>query len=613
MILSKKAVLLLSFILVSGTFYGQENKLLGWWKLDGKFIQKITEDMIKTATPQEKKQLKMFLPMLKRMLTKRYTCFTKDEITDIYAGRERKVKYKYIGIKDNVCTIEVKGRKRSFILKDGRIVAKPRSSKKPALMYMCRMNNTEVAELKKQIEKANQPPPATAEAEKRVRFLIYRAKPDVRIKLLKEQPDLITIKTGHNQETALFKAVSKGDITLVKDLVNAGANVNILNKQGENPLFSCVNSFRPSKEIFELLIAKGANPKIISKNKSNLLITAAGSCKDINFLKHLLSLGIDINSKDAWGRSALSEALRNNQKIVQLLMAKGAEVSVLRDKLSYFVRKGDLKSLDMLTKNGITKDQQGRTILMLALQQSKSRKVKKILPKLVNTFKSTANEIDKEGKNALFYTQNSSRVKLLVKNGADPKVKSKQGISVLHQHNLPLETAKFYIEKCGVNVNSFTNRNEIPLQYAVCRGNNLNMIKYLISQKANVNHIDKMGNTPLSWALSKEFPERFQYVELLLKSGADPNKGRLEIVKTCINKGDKKALLMLKKAGMSFKTNPKEHFTPFWYAIFAKKNDMVKFLIENGADPKTKNAAGKTALDMAKEFKNKEIINLLSK
>ncbi len=45
--------------------------------------------------------------------------------------------------------------------------------------------------------------------------------------------------------------------------------------------------------------------------------------------------------------------------------------------------------------------------------------------------------------------------------------------------------------------------------------------------------------------------------------------------------------------------------------MFAGSLDIIKFLIEKGADVNAKNEAGETALKIAKENKNEKIIKLL--
>ena len=51
--------------------------------------------------------------------------------------------------------------------------------------------------------------------------------------------------------------------------------------------------------------------------------------------------------------------------------------------------------------------------------------------------------------------------------------------------------------------------------------------------------------------------------------------------------------------------------TPLMYAILSQKIDLIKLLLENGAEKDVKERSGKTALDYAVQSGNKEIIGLI--
>src|SRR6266446_6706155 len=66
--------------------------------------------------------------------------------------------------------------------------------------------------------------------------------------------------------TPLLNAVPYGNYETVSLLVNAGANVNAKDVRGMTPLAMAVISDRPDPRIVRLLLAKGADPAIKSKN-----------------------------------------------------------------------------------------------------------------------------------------------------------------------------------------------------------------------------------------------------------------------------------------------------------------------------------------------------------
>lgn len=610
-----KKIFVITMLLMSINHLSADSKkedLYGWWVVDGKFVKAMISDMEKDMEEQDKKMFKMFLPMVERMMKKMTLVINDKEIRNVYGDRDRVKPYKVIKIEGNKFVLESGGRETSFILKDGRLVEERSLKKKGPPMYLRKLNADEIEKRKKLIADAKKPPAADAKPDTRLNFLVYRAAPEQIEKLLKEQPDLLTIKRSFDGSTALAMAIDSGKLELIKTLIDAGAKVDVVNKRGENLLFACVKNFKPNKEIFELLVKKGVDPKALNISKENLLIVYCERGKDPEFLKYLLTLGLDVNQKASFDRTAMSNAMENEwQEGVDILMKNGAKSSNLKASMDKLVRKQNLKALKSLADKGIMKDDDGMTPIMHALSYGK---VNPKANEIIEMFKKVVNEKDSMGQTALFYTKDLKTIKNLVKAGADVKAKDRSGDSVLHYNcDAPTEVLKYYIEEHKLDVNAKNERKQTPLQHACARKDNIENIKYLIEKKADLNNLDKFGSSPLSWSMVGGHNNSMEYIKLLIEKGADPNKDYLEIIKECCFKGKKDELKFLVSKGLSLKTDPKEHYTPFRYAISVKKPEMVKLLIELGADPNVKNAAGKTALDMAKDFKAQKCIEVLKK
>ena len=79
----------------------------------------------------------------------------------------------------------------------------------------------------------------------------------------------------------------------------------------------------------------------------------------------------------------------------------------------------------------------------------------------------------------------------------------------------------------GANVDDTCDHNLTPLFLAV-HANNVNMVGYLKSRGANLNHRDELGRTALHWAAAAPTERlggqnRPKMVEFLLNHGADPS------------------------------------------------------------------------------------------
>ena len=90
--------------------------------------------------------------------------------------------------------------------------------------------------------------------------------------------------------TPLAAAVSYNHTPLIQYLLDKGADVNVVDGDGETPLFYC-----ESKEIAELLVSQGANIHVLNHENMSILDRAeeeAGS-QPTDLTEYYLSLGIE--------------------------------------------------------------------------------------------------------------------------------------------------------------------------------------------------------------------------------------------------------------------------------------------------------------------------------
>jgi ankyrin repeat protein len=207
-------------------------------------------------------------------------------------------------------------------------------------------------------------------------------------------------------------------------------------------------------------------------------------------------------------------------------------------------------------------------------------------------------------------------VKFLIESGADPNVQNKYGCSPLHlcamwghksaceviisagsdlrcktkqagQSPLHLavgngmeEVAELLIVK-GANVNEVSDLYlESPLHDASLNGQ-VESAKVLIENGANINARTKWGATPLHMAISA-LENQVEMVTFLLENGAEVNAAI-----------------------------DKDQITPLHKAVRKGLFDVCELLINRGADVNLKTAKGETALDIAREEGNENIVELL--
>lgn len=143
------------------------------------------------------------------------------------------------------------------------------------------------------------------------------------------------------------------------------------------------------------------------------------------------------------------------------------------------------------------------------------------------------------------------------------------------------------------------------LEQAVYLGN-LNKTKELIRSGHNIESKDDYGRTILYYAIKKGFNE---IVELLCKSNTNVNnqdhEGKAPLHFACIYSQLKSAEFLI-KYGAQIDLKDENGNTPLSDAIFYSqgKQELVRFLLENGADYNLTNNYGINPKDLAKSISN---------
>ncbi|MEI0612043.1 ankyrin repeat domain-containing protein [Brachyspira pilosicoli] len=397
----------------------------------------------------------------------------------------------------------------------------------------------------------------------------------------------------------LFSAVEDNNIKKVKSYLEQGANCNALDSYDRTALINA--SVSGYDDIAKLLIEEGTDVNIRDKAGATALMYTA---RDTNYemVEFLLKNGADVNIRDITGETALYYSIEHNSrgqenerenaiKILNLLIKYGADVNTKNDEgtslldVSYKISESFDKNKEMfkiLVENGfdlesrINDDSSDYTPLMIAVYKEDYDMVKYLLDKGANP--NTANN---ENKTALMIANdegNNNIVKLLIQQGANINTQDEYGITVL--------------------------------MYAAVSGN-YEMVKFLLENGANINTKDNYGNTVLYYNIyydhygEKEKLENAKKIfNLLIKYGADVNTKNndgaslldksyrpstalaqnREMFKVLVENGfDLESRI---KGGEDYP--PDYDYTPLMIAALRNDYDMVKFLVEKGADVNAK-------------------------
>ncbi|KAH0606548.1 uncharacterized protein H6S33_003382 [Morchella sextelata] len=445
----------------------------------------------------------------------------------------------------------------------------------------------------------------------------------------------------------LFDTISTGNVSMVKGVLELGVDLNCgtFNNNGESFLHYTLRAGH--KDIFQLLLEKGASADTMNREPRATILNSAISKGSIEYVELLLEWGARVNRLEE-GISAntvdvsnipppLIVAIRNNQKeSVRLLLENGADaeskdlhgneamfhaIQTSSDMVKLLLEKG--ASANTISAGGIfPKLPRGTPALIVAIKNDQKESVRLLLEKGADV-----NWVDRDGNTALIYAVKKSPdiVKLLLEKGASANTMTSAGIAalILAIQNDQSESVRLLLEK-GADTSSKDWNGEAALILAIKKSPD--MVKLLLETGASANIIVintimwtgsmfprlPRGTPALIVAIKKDEKES---VRLLLEKGADVESkdsdgnpaliSALEkspdMVKLLLEKGASANIIVINTimwTGSMFPRLPRG--TPaLIVAIKKDEKESVRLLLEKGADVESKDSDGNPALILA--------------
>ena len=436
------------------------------------------------------------------------------------------------------------------------------------------------------------------------------------------------------QQEALFVAVENNvNPEVIETLITSNTNLMHIDNFGNNAIMLAATK-NPNPEILKSLIEYGLDINDKNNNGFDALMLAAYNNSKLNIIETLIDYSANVNSTDHLGRTPLmAAALNGNDKIMRYLIKRGANASAT-DKngltvLDYYNKRQYLEtlnykenpyddisehlknrfdfitenhySLNELLKNSTTQenslahitlalnnlvdvdlvDDNGcTTLLNSGINNNPIEVIKTLIEEDANI-----NATCQKGKNTLMFIAmhsadpheaiiQSPKAEFLLKNNIDPYAQDDNGdtaLTIALKHNADILFIKTLLEN-GIDPNTANQQKETPLHLAIANNHPIEVIELLLTKGANGNTPDQNGNTPL-WHYIKYAPT--------IENLSGTIKGN-----TAIDYADENG------------------DTPL---IFALKNDypadVIRLLLENGADPKIKNYDNQDAYDIIRSKK----------
>jgi ankyrin repeat protein len=365
--------------------------------------------------------------------------------------------------------------------------------------------------------------------------------------------------------TPLHFAASRGHFEVTRILLELKADADPLNNEGLSPLQRASEGPRKGYlAIFQLFLDHGANVNVHDNLRSTLLHFAASE-GHLEVARMLLERKVDVNALDDEGSTPLHQASQSSKsgdpgivQLVRLLLDDGADILAL--------------------------DNSGNTPLHFAASRSHLEVARMLLE-----LKADVNALNKDGSTPLHqafetWQKNPNIVRLLLDHGADANVYDKSGNTFLHftASEGDLKLTRVLLERIPEAVNSQNHHGSTPLLLASeCR--TPDVVQLLLDHNPDVHVCDADGDTPLHCAAIA---------------------GRLEV-----------ARLLLLKLDIEVNSWNNEGATPLHLAsegYWEGNPDIVRLLLDRGADAQARNLSGQTASEIARGPNRQEIVQLLT-
>jgi ankyrin repeat protein len=425
-------------------------------------------------------------------------------------------------------------------------------------------------------------------------------------------------------EDSLYYAVRDGDVETVKSAIKAGHDANMV-FSGE-PLI-VLAAERNELEIAKILLENGAdiNQQRDYDGYTALMSIAEGIWgSNVQLVELLLNNGADVNMVDIDGKGALEYAVNSSSDnfvtVSSMLIDAGSDLE-LNDfgaQILYFASENGYDSIvESLMARKINPNIELGQLRFSIIEASEAGHSE--IVKMLVEGGADPNVITKFDYTALMYASMegySEIVKTLLDAGADPnkEMEEETALTFAVEENEP-EIVRLLID-AGADYN-LKMQERTPIVYAIQRHND-ELVRVFIDAGADVKAKGENGIPLLN--LACEYRDNLEAVRALLEAGADPNEanyfddrrplyyairsGSFEMVKLLITKG----------AEINFVIKYDDSHTPLTQAVDNGRIEIVVLLLEKGADVfKTGGYYDKTALDIAKDKRNLDLVNLLEK
>ncbi|XP_067653211.1 serine/threonine-protein phosphatase 6 regulatory ankyrin repeat subunit B-like [Haliotis asinina] len=432
--------------------------------------------------------------------------------------------------------------------------------------------------------------------------------------LVKRGGDLSVI--DEDRDNILHLACRGGHVKIVNYILMQNiVDINAKNTGGETPVMLAANS--GEREVFDILVRKGADLSVIDNNDDNILHSACGGGNPKIVTYILMQNIVDINCKgDEEMTPVLIAAYYAKHEAFDILVKKEADLSVTDgdgDNILHLAcRGGHVKIVNYILMQNIVdinaKNSGGETPVMLAAWCAKGEVFDGLVRKGADL-----SVIDEDGDNILHWACRGGNVKIvnyiLMRNSVNINRKGRGGLTPVMLAAWRAKRKVFdSLVKKSADLSGFENYGKNILHLA-CEGTNVEIVKRIL--RLHIVDINCRFNemTPLLLAVKYQPRNVFQ---LLLESGADPSlvnrDGDNALHLACMRGDEEIVKQVLKLHSLNINCRGSKGRTPLLLAAEYDSYNVFELLLESGADPSAVNRNGDNILHVACKLDREEIV-----
>lgn len=425
------------------------------------------------------------------------------------------------------------------------------------------------------------------------------------IKFLAAQPDVDFKRGIHEGRTYLHAAASKGNAAAVDCLLKSGSDMNYSDAHDQTALTYAAFMGKVTLPVMEAFVQNGFDVKSIFEKKAsaNILLLAAPADSDLAITDYLLSKGVSLQYTDENGSTVVDYAARlGNIAIVKGLLQKGAKQS---NNALFMAAQGPFRSantiaifqylVDDLKIDPRATNKAGQNVLhLIVTKQNQEDIITYFFNKGVDI-----NQVDNDGNTPFIGAAGVKNVEIIT--NMLPKVK---------------------------NINAVNSKGESALTNAV-KSSNVEVVTLLLKNGADVHVVDAAGHN-LVYTLIDAYrgaggrggfggrggnqqvaaqtspaDDLAAKLQVLKESGLDltgPFSDGSTLYHLAITKNDIALLKKISSLGVDINAKNEEGLTVLHKAaMFAKNDEILRYLLSAGAQKDIKTSFGETAYDLAGE------------